>query len=320
MGFVSPNPLVGCVIVKDGKIIAEGYHHKYGEKHAEVDALDKVAGRAKGATLYVNLEPCCIKGKTPPCTDRIVKEGISKVFIGNLDPNPKISGKGIITLKQNGVQVRSGILKDECRMLNQFFFKWITTGIPYITLKIARTSNDFIAYTNGSCPHISSDESRKEVHKLRSFYDSVLIGKNTALKDNPKLTVRKVKGRQPIRIILDSKGELMGNQNLNLLNDKYTDKTMLIRSKGKRVNLKKLLKNLGKQGISSVLVEGGPRVWSSFIKNKLADQLIVYTGPQSFKNGIKYSSDFDIEKIAFVHKEEYKKGPDKVMRKILRIY
>lgn len=319
-GFVSPNPLVGCIIVKDGEIIAEGYHHKFGDKHAEIDALDKIAGQAKETTLYVNLEPCCIHGKTPPCTKRIIEEGVSRVVVGNLDPNILISGKGIAELEKNGIQVDSGILEDECRLLNQFFYKWIDTGLPYVTLKIARTSDNFIAYSDGSCPHISSEESRKEVHELRSFYDAVLIGKNTALADNPRLTVRKVDGRQPIRIVLDSKGELKGNKNLHLFNDEFADKTMLIESDNEHVDLGKLLKDLGKQGISSVLIEGGPGVWNSFIKENLADKILVYTAPHKFEKGIKYSSFFDIEKVDAIKTQTYKKGADQVVEKFLRIY
>lgn len=317
MGYASPNPLVGCVVVKDGEIIAEGYHHKYGEKHAEIDALDKITGKAKGAVLYVNLEPCCIHGKTPPCTERIIKEGICRVVMGNLDPNPKISGRGISKLKENGIQVETGILEDDCRMLNQIFYKWIKTGIPYVTLKIARTSDNFIAYPDGSCPHITSEESRKEVHELRSIYDSVLIGKNTALKDNPQLTVRKIEGRQPIRIVLDSNGELAGNHNLHLFNDEHADKTILFKD---RMSIKELLEEIAKKNISSILVEGGPSIWDSFIKEGLVDQIIVYTSPKRFESGIKYSSNFEVEKIKFEHEENYKKGPDDVIRKFLHIY
>lgn len=325
-GLVSPNPLVGCVIVRDGEIIAEGYHHAYGKKHAEIDALDKIAGRAKGSVLYVNLEPCCLHGKTPPCTDRIIKEGISHVVIGCLDKNPLVLGNGMTALEKSGVQVTTHILEDACQMLNQFFFKWVTTGLPYITLKIARTSDDFIAYPDGSCPHISSSESRKEVHELRSFYDAVLIGKNTALKDNPQLTVRKTEGRQPIRIVLDSKGELLNNQNLHLFNDEYADKTMLITGENYQVNdnghivLKNLLTDLAKKNISSILVEGGPGIWDSFMREGLADQLLVYTAKQKFGEGILYSENFKIEDTKTRHQEEYIKDSDTILRKFLNIY
>lgn len=316
-GFVSPNPLVGCVILRDGKIIAEGYHHKFGDKHAEIDALDKIAGKAKGATLYVNLEPCSIHGKTPPCTDRIIKEGISRVVIGCLDKNPKVAGNGVSQLEASGIRVDIGVLEDKCQMLNQFFFKWISTGLPYVTLKIARTSDDFIAYPDGSCPHITGEESRKEVHELRSFYDSVLIGKNTALKDNPRLTVRKVSGRQPIRIVLDSHNELACNQNLHLLNDEYADRTWIIHE---QVDLNDLIKSLGEKNISSILVEGGPSIWDSFMKAGLVDQIIVYTAPQKFGEGIKYSKFFDIKTIDSYNEESYSKGDDLVIKKFLRIY
>jgi len=317
VGFVSPNPLVGCVVVRDGKIIARGYHHKYGQKHAEIDALDKIAGKAKDATLYVNLEPCSIYGKTPPCTKRIIEEKIGRVVVGCLDKNPLISGKGVKALKKAGIAVESGILKFECEMLNQFFFKWVRTGLPYVTLKIAKTSDGFVAGSNGERINITSEDSQKEVHRLRSFYDSVLIGKNTALNDNSKLTVRKVKGRQPFRIVLDTQGELTGNRNLHLLTDKYADKTMIITGKN---SLKNILKKLAKKGISSILVEGGPAVWSSFIKAKLVDQVIVYTSKKILKTGIPYSKNFNLDKLKTKYEYKYKKGIDEVKIKYLNIY
>ena len=316
-GYVSPNPLVGCIIVRDEKIIARGYHHKYGEKHAEIDALDKIAGKAKGATLYVNLEPCSIYGKTPPCTERIIKEKIGRVVIGCLDKNPLISGNGVKALKKAGIEVISGILESECERLNQFFFKWISTGMPYVTLKIAKTLDNFVAGPNGERINITGEESQKEVHKLRSLYDAVLIGKNTALKDNPKLTVRKVKGRQPFRIVLDSKGELLGNQKPYLLSDKYADKTMVVKGK---TTLKKLLSTFAKKNISSILVEGGPTIWSSFIKEKLVDQVIIYTSKKTFGTGIPYSNKFELDKLKTIYEYEYKKGTDDVKIKYLNVY
>lgn len=316
-GFVSPNPLVGCVIVRDGKIIARGYHHKYGQKHAEIDALDKIPGKAEGATLYVNLEPCSIYGKTPPCTERIINEKIGRVVIGCLDKNPLVSGNGVKALKKAGIEVATGILWQECELLNQFFFKWISTGLPYVSLKIARTTDNFVAGPNGERINITGEASRKEVHELRAFYDAVLIGKNTALKDNPKLTVRKIKGRQPFRIVLDSKGELLGNQKLHLLNDKYSNKTMVITGK---ITLKKLLSTLAKENIFSILVEGGPSIWSSFIKEKLVDQVITYTSKKTLKTGTPYSKNFNVDKLKTKYEYEYKKGNDDVKIKYLNIY
>ncbi|MBA4336531.1 bifunctional diaminohydroxyphosphoribosylaminopyrimidine deaminase/5-amino-6-(5-phosphoribosylamino)uracil reductase RibD [bacterium] len=316
-GYVSPNPLVGCVIVRNGKIIAKGYHHEYGEKHAEIDALNKIAGKAEGATLYVNLEPCCIHGKTPPCTERIIKEKIGRVVIGGLDKNPLVSGKGIKILKAAEIEIASGVLETECQMLNQFFFKWVNTGLPYVTLKIAKTFDGFVAGPNGKQTKITGEKSQKETHRLRSFYDAILIGKNTALKDNPKLTVRKVKGRQPFRVVLDSRGEILGNQNLNLLNDKYANKTMVITGKN---SLKDTLKKLGEKGISSVLVEGGPTVWESFIKENLVDQLIVFTSPKKLKKGIYYSKNWNPKNLKTKKTLQHKSGNDLVETIFLNVY
>ncbi len=203
-GSVSPNPLVGCVITKNNRIIGAGYHEKYGEAHAEINAINSCAESLEGSTLYVNLEPCSHFGKTPPCVDRIIKEKIKRVVIGTLDINPLVSGNGVKALKKAGIEVKVGILEKECIELNKFFFKYITEKLPYVTLKAAQTLDGMIADKNNYSEWISSSESRKYVHWLRSRYDAVLIGSETARKDNPKLTVRMVEGRNPFRVVLDS--------------------------------------------------------------------------------------------------------------------
>ena len=212
-GSVSPNPLVGCVIIKDNKIIGAGYHQKFGEEHAEINAINSSAESVEGSTLYVNLEPCRHHGKTTPCVDRIIKEKIKRVVIGTLDVNPLVSGNGVKALKKAGVDVKVGVLEKECFELNKFFFKYITSKLPYVTLKASQTLDGMIADKNKNSEWISSKESIKYVHWLRASYDAVLFGSDTAKIDNPKLTVRMVEGRNPYRVVLDS--------NLNLKTDLY---------------------------------------------------------------------------------------------------
>ncbi|MFC1656230.1 bifunctional diaminohydroxyphosphoribosylaminopyrimidine deaminase/5-amino-6-(5-phosphoribosylamino)uracil reductase RibD [Patescibacteria group bacterium] len=303
-GHVSPNPLVGCVIVKNDEVIAEGYHHAFGEKHAEIDALDKVTGGAKGATLYVNLEPCCFHGKTPPCTERIIKEGIAEVVIGVRDPNPGVAGKGISELKNSEIKVREGILEDECRVLNQFFFKWIATGLPYVTLKIAQTSDGFVAKEKCEKTIITNLESRTEVHRLRAWYDAVLIGKGTAIADKPLLNVRHVEGRDPKKIILDVEGELAKK----------------VPIKNNRFDLKELLKELAKQNISSVLVEGGPTVWQSFLNENLADQVIIFTSSKEFGKGVPVLPEGDLKKLTYKKSLRKRFDDDVMLQGFLKFY
>jgi len=336
-GYVSPNPMVGCVIVKNGKILSEGYHRKFGGKHAEIDALDKIKGDARGSTLFVNLEPCCFKGKTPPCTERIIKEKISKVVFGTYDPNPKVSGKGAEALKKAGIEVISGIAEEKCRLLNQFFFKFIKNGLPYITLKIARTSDNFIAYPDGSCPNITNHKSRTFVHKTRSEYDAVLVGKGTVIKDNPALTIRHVSGRQPYRLILDTRSELISSSK-KVLDDEYANKTLWIvsenakisrpikiqiircKSKNNHIDLKDMLKKLATKNIGSVLVEGGPQIWSSFLKENLVDQIQLFTSNKTFKQGIKALPDQNPENIDSVTQNKHHFDSDLLETKYLKIY
>ena len=230
-GSVSPNPLVGCVIIKDNKIIGAGYHQKFGEEHAEINAINSSAESVEGSTLYVNLEPCSHHGKTPPCVDRIIKEKIKRVVIGTLDVNPLVSGNGVKALKKAGVDVKVGVLENECIELNKFFFKYITSKLPYVTLKAAQTLDGMIADKNKNSEWISSKESRKYVHWLRARYDAVLIGSDTAKIDNPKLTVRMVEGRNPYRVVLDSKLSL--KTDLYLFKNNFDKTNNINHSRGK---------------------------------------------------------------------------------------
>ncbi|MGH2576020.1 MAG: bifunctional diaminohydroxyphosphoribosylaminopyrimidine deaminase/5-amino-6-(5-phosphoribosylamino)uracil reductase RibD [Ignavibacteria bacterium] len=316
-GYVSPNPLVGAVIVKDGKIISEGYHKKFGSSHAEINAINSAKRKGldlKNSTMYVNLEPCSHFGKTAPCVDSIIKNKFSKVVIGTRDPNPLVSGKGINKLKKNNVIVREGILKKECTGLNKFFFKFIRTGLPYITIKSAQTSDGFIADKNHKSKWISSIESRRLVHKFRNEYDAALVGKNTVGHDNPSLTVRHIKGRSPYRIVIDKKLSL--GLNKKIFSDNLRDRTIIISSntadknkiklfsqknieiifseiKKNKIDLKEAVKKIGKLGIMSILVEGGGYTFSEFIKQKIVDELLVFISPKIMGKGIK---GIDIEK------------------------
>ena len=321
-GSVSPNPLVGCVIIKDNRIIGAGYHQKFGEDHAEINAINSSAESLEGSTLYVNLEPCSHFGKTPPCVDRIIKEKVKRVVIGTLDINPLVSGNGVKALKKAGIEVKVGVLEKECIELNKFFFKFITNKLPYVTLKAAQTLDGMIADKNNYSEWISSSESRKYVHWLRARYDAVLIGSETARIDNPKLTVRMVEGRNPYRVVLDSSLKLKSD--LNLFKSNSDNKTIVItseknKSKLKKINqleklgvkflfvksdaqgrmqLKSVLKEIAKLQISSILVEGGSKIYSSFLKQKLFDDIFLFVSPKILGNGLKTFSELKSNKLS----------------------
>jgi len=320
IGYVSPNPLVGSVIVKNNKIIGKGFHKVFGQSHAEVNAINdakKNGYNLKGTSLYVNLEPCNHIGKTPPCTDAIIKEKIGNVIIGMKDPNKNVGGNGIKKLEESGINVTTGILEKECEELNKFFIKFVTKSTPYITLKIAQSIDAKIALTNFKSKWITNDESRKFVHSLRIQYDSILIGKNTALYDNPSLTVRDVKGSNPIRFVIDRKGSLPTNLNLykddNFLNtytfisSKYSDSKKIsdkeinkifLNEINKNIPLKEILKAIYKLGIASILVEGGGNLLNRFIKEDLFDDVYFIVAPKIIGKGISYSGDFELNRLS----------------------
>jgi len=331
-GYTSPNPLVGCVVVKNGKVIAEGYHHKFGDKHAEIDALDKIKGAAEGAELYVNLEPCCFAGKTGPCTERIIQEKIAKVFVGNFDPNEKVAGKGIEELKQAGIDVEVGILEEECTLLNQFFFKFIKTGLPYVTIKLAQSSDHFVAYPDGTPTHITNKESRTFVHKMRSWYDAVLVGKGTLISDNPALTIRHVTGRQPFRLVLDSQAGMITSSK-KILTDEYVNRTMWVVNRDAKIenpksikvirvsDLNDLLQKLASKNISSVYVEGGPKIWQSFIDQNLVDQIQLFTASKKLNDGIPVLPNSKLpENIKHKKAEAFNFGSDNLKIKYLQLW
>jgi diaminohydroxyphosphoribosylaminopyrimidine deaminase / 5-amino-6-(5-phosphoribosylamino)uracil reductase len=309
-GSVSPNPMVGCVIVKGGNVVGEGYHQRFGGPHAERVALSRAKISVRGATLYVNLEPCSHYGKTPPCVDVIIESGIRRVVVGVLDPNPIIAGRGVKILRDAGIDVTIGVKEDECRDINKVFFKYIRTHRPYILLKIAQTLDGYIASKNHP-GWITSPSSRKLVHKWRGEYDAVLIGAGTVNADNPSLTVRYVRGRQPLRIVVD--GKLSSDPRAHIFNDRHAEKTYLIAEeqylryhrkkqkvfekkkivlvslRGKRrgvLSFSEIFRALSLIGISSVIVEGGAEVFRHVAAENLADELAIFIAPTMFHQGI----------------------------------
>ncbi len=299
IGSVSPNPMVGSVIVYKGEVIGEGYHEKYGLDHAEVNAINSVEDKSllSKSTLYVNLEPCSHFGKTPPCSDLIIKYKIPKVVIGCMDTYSEVDGTGIDKMRNAGIDVQVGIMKNESRELNKRFFTFHEKKRPYIILKWAESKDGFIAPKNQTEPFwMTSNKSKKLVHKWRSEEDSILVGRITAEKDNPSLTVREVSGVNPIRLVIDK--DLKLSKNLNLFN---SESKTIIFNKMKTDNSSKnnyikinfnnminsILKELYKQKIQSVIIEGGTKTLQSFIDENIWDEARVFTTDIKLKNGVK---------------------------------
>ncbi|MDI6822166.1 MAG: bifunctional diaminohydroxyphosphoribosylaminopyrimidine deaminase/5-amino-6-(5-phosphoribosylamino)uracil reductase RibD [Actinomycetota bacterium] len=301
-GRTSPNPLVGAVIVKDGAIVGEGFHTRAGEPHAEINALNEAQEEAKGATMYITLEPCCIYGRTSPCTEAIIESGISRVIVGLIDPNPKVCGRGIEQLKLKGIDVEVGILSQEIAHQNEIYIKYITTGLPFVLMKVAMSMDGKITAKRGSATRITSEKSRKEVHRLRGEYDSIMVGIGTVLLDNPLLTVRLQGGEthNPIRIIIDSKARIPLDSKIvktaseiptilavaNADEEKiqtlrqYGVEVLPVPRKDGRVDLVKLMKELGEREITSVLLEGGSLLSASAIKAGIVDKFLFFIAPK----------------------------------------
>ena len=300
-GRTSPNPMVGAVVVKNDKVISRGYHRKAGEPHAEAIALKQAGRAAKGATLYVTLEPCSHTNKrTPPCTPLVLQSGVKRVVVAMIDPNPHVSGGGIKTLKKSGIEVVTGVLEKEAKKLNEAFIKYITTGVPFVTLKIAQTLDGKIATSSGESKWITSEKAREEGHRLRDTNDAILVGINTVLKDNPSLTTRIPRGRDPIRIVVDTK--LRTPLKAKIITQKSSAKTYIatldtmpkdklvklldagaevLLAKGSKghVDLKNLMKMLGGFGVTSVLIEGGSEVHASALKSGIVDKVVMFIAP-----------------------------------------
>jgi len=295
LGGVRQNPLVGCVIVKENKIIGEGYHKKYGEKHAEINAIDSVKNKdnIKGSSIYINLEPCSHYGKTPPCVVELIKYNPKEVIISNRDPNIKVNGNGVNALKANGIKVIEGIKRKEGEDLNKRFFTNQNKNRPYVILKWAQTEDGYIARQDGSSKWISNSMSRKLVHKWRSEEIGICIGINTAIKDNPKLNVRRWYGENPKRIIINPKNKSLKNK--KVLDDELwtfviTEDEDSTSSEKKFIKLntftfKNILNKIYDEGISTLIVEGGSKTINRILKNNLWDEARVFIGNVNFKKG-----------------------------------
>lgn len=294
-GRVEPNPMVGCVIVHKGKVIGEGYHEYFGGPHAEVNAIKSVkkkdASLLSESTLYVNLEPCSHFGKTPPCADLLMKHKIGRVVVGALDPNPKVSGKGISKLISSGVDVKVGVLQDECRELNKRFYTFHQMKRPYIILKWAQTSDGYIGAL-GQRILISGPRMNKLVHKWRSEEQAIMVGTNTALIDNPRLTVRNMEGKNPLRVVVDR--TLKVPANFNLLDQSARTIVFTSKKKASKNNLeyvivnfnkgilKQIMQKLHNRGIQSIIVEGGAKLLYSFIRANLWDEARIIMSTKKF--------------------------------------
>ncbi len=298
IGFTNPNPLVGAVIVKDGRIIAEGYHAHYGELHAERNALKNATEDVTGGDMYVTLEPCSHYGKQPPCCEAVVENGIKRVYIGSRDPNPRVSGNGVKYLKEHGVEVIEDFMRDECDEMNDIFFHYITTKTPYVILKTAMTIDGKIASFTGDSKWITNEKSREDVHRTRKRVSSIMVGINTVLQDDPMLNCRLENPKHPIRVICDSRLRIpLDSQIVKTANEIHTiiatvsddgEKISLLESKGveiirtsgERVNLKEFMSILGKRRIDSVLIEGGGELNFSVINEGLVNEINLYIAPK----------------------------------------
>ena len=295
---VSPNPMVGSIIVYNNEIIGQGYHEKYGSNHAEVNAINSVQDKSllEQSTLYVNLEPCCHQGKTPPCTDLIIENKIPKVVIGCKDSYSKVSGNGIKKLRNNLIEVIDCVLDDKCRELNRRFFCYHEKKRPYIILKWAKSKDNFIAPINQEKPFwMTSEKSKKLVHSWRAEEDAILVGRKTVVADNPSLTVRMCEGKNPIRIVIDK--ELSLNKKSNVFDDQaetivfnniksaIIDKTTYLKADFKNLN-EDILNQLYNRDILSLIIEGGTITINSFIEKNLFDEIRIFTTDKFLKKGI----------------------------------
>lgn len=300
-GYTSPNPMVGCVVVKDGRIISEGYHERYGEYHAERNALTRCTEDPKGADLYVTLEPCCHYGKTPPCTEIIIEKKIRRVFVGSMDSNPLVAGKGVQILREHGIEVETGILEAECRKLNEVFYHFIQTNTPFVVMKYAMTLDGKIACATGDSKWVTGEDARNQVHRMRKRYRGIMAGVGTVLADDPMLNCRIEQGVDPVRIICDSGLRIpVGSRIVQTASEIPTivacshvvldkgrkkEKTEALKKAGVQiiptrgaqgVNLNELLARLGEQKIDSILLEGGGTLNASALESRIVNKVYAY--------------------------------------------
>ena len=300
-GHTSPNPMVGCVVVKDGRIISEGYHEKYGEFHAERNALTRCTEDTAGADLYVTLEPCCHQGKTPPCTDIIIEKKIARVFVGSMDSNPLVAGKGVQILRDHGIYVETGILDAECRKLNEVFYHYIATKTPFVVMKYAMTLDGKIACATGDSKWVTGEIARTQVHRMRGRYRGIMVGIGTVLADDPMLNCRVEGGVDPVRIICDSNLHIPTESQIvktasdietivacsqeALESERKQEKIRTLKEAGIQiigtegahgVNLVELMKKLGGQNIDSILLEGGGTLNASALEDGIVNKVYAY--------------------------------------------
>lgn len=300
-GHTSPNPMVGCVVVKDGRIISEGYHEKYGEFHAERNALTRCTEDTAGADLYVTLEPCCHQGKTPPCTDIIIEKKIARVFVGSMDSNPLVAGKGVQILRDHGIYVETGILDAECRKLNEVFYHYIAIKTPFVVMKYAMTLDGKIACATGDSKWVTGEIARTQVHRMRGRYRGIMVGIGTVLADDPMLNCRVEGGVDPVRIICDSNLHIPTESQIvktasdietivacsqeALESERKQEKIRRLKEAGIQiigtegahgVNLVELMKKLGGQNIDSILLEGGGTLNASALEDGIVNKVYAY--------------------------------------------
>ncbi|OPX39434.1 MAG: riboflavin biosynthesis protein RibD [Desulfobacteraceae bacterium 4484_190.1] len=308
LGRTSPNPVVGAVIVKDGNILARGYHHRAGLPHAEAEAISKLNGKAHGCTLYVTLEPCNHHGKTPPCTEAILKSGIKRVVVGMKDPNPLVSGGGLEFLKEKGIEVKSGVLESECILLNEIFIKFVTKGRPFVICKSAMTLDGWTATATGHSKWITNSKSREFVHRLRDRVDAVLVGVGTIIADDPNLTTRlkNGKGKDPLRIVADT--HLRTPVNAKVITQDSDSDTLLVTGMDAasryqsrynkpnvsilscpapdgKIDLSALMDILAEMSVTSLLVEGGASICGSMLRERLIDKFYIFKAPKILGGG-----------------------------------
>jgi diaminohydroxyphosphoribosylaminopyrimidine deaminase/5-amino-6-(5-phosphoribosylamino)uracil reductase len=299
-GKTSPNPLVGAIVVKAGRIIGRGFHAKAGFAHAEIMALDEAGKKASGATLYVTLEPCVHTGRTPPCINRIIGSGIKEVVVGMIDPNPLNNGKGVMLLKQSNIKVKVGVLTDQLKKINESFIKYITSRIPFITVKVAESLDGRIATRTGDSKWITSDKSRAFAHRIRKDYDAIMVGVNTVLRDNPNLNAW-FSGKKLIKIIVDSNLSISENSNIfagdsqviiitlpsrpgqeteNRKSLSAKARILEVKEKAGQINLRDALKKLARLQISNIIVEGGGTLIGSLFDERLVDKILFFISPK----------------------------------------
>lgn len=313
-GCVSPNPRVGCVLVKDRAIVGWGYHRRYGGPHAEVEALRMAGDLAAGATAYVNLEPCSHFGKTPPCAPQLAAAGVARVVAGMRDPNPRVDGTGLRYLEEAGIQTMTGVLESECKWLNRGFIRTMTLGRPWVTVKAAMSLDGDIALAGGESKWISGPLSRSKAHLLRSEHDAVLVGVGTVLADNPELTVRLVEGKSPLRVVLDSQlrtpadAKVVGDGKCLFLAGEGApeERASALERRGARIlrlamdeatgrpSIERILSSLASEGISMLLVEGGSSVISAFTKARMVDEYSLFVAPVFLGRGLQLAGELSL--------------------------